>query len=40
MNLFLYSHKTRNVSVKEGQKLSYNEILKIRRERYLIKESV
>ena len=29
MNLFLYSHKTRNVSVKEGQKLSYNEILKI-----------
>ena len=24
-----YSHKTRNVSVKEGQELSYNEILKI-----------
>ena len=24
-----YSHKTKNVSVKEGQELSYNEILKI-----------
>lgn len=24
-----YSHKTRNVSIKEGQELSYNEILKI-----------
>lgn len=25
-----YSHKTKNVSVREGQELSYNEILKIR----------